>query len=80
MKLGRLKNDTKWNYGIEIRRTPYMLDGFEINLWLFKQRIARETEGYMISEDKVGFFFTSVFGYTGRIISFRVPRIRAKFF
>lgn len=65
---------------IEISKAQYLLDGYEFNVWIFRQRVARETEGYRFSNDKVGFFFSSIFGYTGRVISFRIPYIRGKFF
>ena len=78
MKIGRLENDIKWNYGIEICPCCYRFHAWEFNVWCFKQYIARET--YMwIAEDKKGFFFTSLLALNEvKTITIRKPKILMK--
>ena len=52
MKLGRYKNDTKWNYGISFHRKSILyLGGSEMSIWCFKQNEVTP-EGGRVRVDK----------------------------
>jgi hypothetical protein len=56
-KIGRLKNDTKWNYGISFGKDFTRLEGYELQVWIFKQSKPLPEASGMVTVDS-GFWWT----------------------
>lgn len=76
MKVGRIENDLRWNYGIEFRKTPYMISGYLLTFWIFKQN--KVAECCMSANIGKGFLIDIEFALSDKIYSFRLPRIRSR--
>lgn len=76
MRKGRMENDLKWNYGIAFGVTPYMMKGYLLTIWLFKQDTIPEK--YAPANISRGFIFDIEFALSDKVYAFRLPRIRGR--
>lgn len=75
MRVGRLENDDRWNYGVSLQRCMERKEGYEFRLWLFRNdEFPTEHDGF-VQIGRRGFMFSLLLAPANRCFVIRPWRI-----